>query len=284
MKYKFLIYSDFFKENFGGHRILHKLGNSLKSVGEEVYSFCEQSDFVKYPKMNIDDFNPNDTIVVYPEIVKDNPLNAKYVVRWMLNDQMYDHDERDLLFRLFSSGKTKRHSDHLLIFDFDSDKDFWTTDNSEKQINFFMMRKAVGRTDNPREYLMSNHQKIVDLGVYDLPSLMFDEYKIDKTFEQIRSDLRRTKYFISFDILSFWNTIASMCGAISVVIPSVYKPSSEFYSDHIYKNGVAYGFDDIDNSSKTKNKIYDYFCQLESQNLENASKFRDKCYNYFNKM
>jgi hypothetical protein len=282
MKYKFLIYSDFFNENFGGHRILHKLGNYLQSIGEEVYSFCEQSNFVKYPKLDINDFNTDDTIVIYPDIVKGNPLNAKYVVRWMLNDQMYDNGENDLIFRLFFSGKTKKESEHLLISD--SDIDFWTEDNSEKQINFFMMRKAIGRTDNPKEYLINNHHKIVDLGVYDLPSLTFDDFKKEKTFEEIRFKLRRAKYFISFDILSFWSTIASMCGAISVVIPSKHKSSFDFYSDHIYKNGVAYGFEDIDISLKTKENMYDYFFNLESQNEENTSKFRDKCYSYFNKL
>jgi hypothetical protein len=142
----------------------------------------------------------------------------------------------------------------------------------------------LARTDNPKEYLINNHHKIVNLGVYNLPSLMFDEFKNGKTFEEIRANLRRTKYFISFDILSFWNIIASMCGAISVVIPSKHKSSFDFYSDHFYKNGVAYGFEDIDISLKTKENMYGYFCKLESQNVENTSKFRDKCYAYFDKL
>lgn len=283
MKFKFLIYSDFYNERFGGHRILHKLGNTLHSLNEEVYSLCEPSEFVKYPKMNISDFNPEDTIVIYPEVVIGNPINAKYVTRWLLNDQKYEYGENDLVFKLFSSGLSKKYAEHLLIFDYENDRGFWSEDNSKKDINFFMMRKTVIRKDNPKDYVNANHQKIIDLGVYDYPSLSFDDYVKDKSFEEIRSALRRTKYFISFDILSFWNTIASMCGAISVVIPSTIKSSSEFYSDHIYKYGVSYGFDDIPKRHPERYKLHDYFCHLEENNRHMADNFVNYCYRHFDK-
>jgi hypothetical protein len=75
-----------------------------------------------------------------------------------------------------------------------------------------------------------------------------------------------------------------MCGAIPVVIPHENKPKDEFYSDHFYKYGVAYGFEDIERAITTREKIYDYYCQLEDENIPNTIKFRDRCYNYFDKM
>ena len=174
MKFKFLVYSDFFNEKFGGHRILHKLGNTLHSLNEEVYSLCDPSEFVKYPKMNISDFNPEDTIVIYPEVVIGNPINAKYVTRWLLNDQKYEYGEGDLVFKLFNSGLSKKYAEHFLGI-------YYQDEVGGKQLDLYELRFV----NNAKNYTDAANQFVSGLGSF----LNMDKFR-DTPFRYKASDFR----------------------------------------------------------------------------------------------
>jgi GT2 family glycosyltransferase len=87
----YYIFAPDYLETSGGIRALHILCHALNSIGEEAYvtTDCVSND-LRTPVLTDDIKNRHleqnlAPIVVYPEIVRDNPLNADNVVRYLLN-------------------------------------------------------------------------------------------------------------------------------------------------------------------------------------------------------
>ena len=90
---KYLIYTPSYNPQSGGIIVLHKLCHMLNNLGAHAFLFHDKIDNVNYFNTNPEYLTPiadlsilnQDPIVIYPEIVIGNPLNAKHVVRWLLN-------------------------------------------------------------------------------------------------------------------------------------------------------------------------------------------------------
>lgn len=75
-----------------GVRALHLLVHALNEVGERAYLWPDNPiGYATNPEMNTpivapqhQNFYQDNFIAAYPDIVSGNPLNAKYVVRWLL--------------------------------------------------------------------------------------------------------------------------------------------------------------------------------------------------------
>jgi len=90
--FNFVIYTPPLKDDIGGIVVLHNLAKELCNLKVRTFlytgfapyknDFC--NNFVLKSRSQI--ITDEKTIVVYPEIIKGNPLNAKYVVRWLLCD------------------------------------------------------------------------------------------------------------------------------------------------------------------------------------------------------
>ncbi len=95
----FYIYTPHFKLSSAGIRALHFLCNYLNSIGESAYVVLYEGKFRKAPRVSgflktpilteeearshrENGLNP---IVIYPETIPGNPLNAAFVVRFLLN-------------------------------------------------------------------------------------------------------------------------------------------------------------------------------------------------------
>jgi len=119
MTYKFIIFSPSYSENNGGAVTLHHLCHLINKVGYECYLYPGFDNFEinilnfkkvlpiflkkilrepfrrfkKSKRFNTPilkkfpgEYNLHELVVIYPEIVFGNPLGAKNVVRWLLND------------------------------------------------------------------------------------------------------------------------------------------------------------------------------------------------------
>jgi len=85
----------------GGVVAMHKLAHNLAKTGHNVFTFCEP----EFPHENIKVINSvgnrlndletewswetfhyplNKTVSIYPQIIRGNPYNTKYVSRWIL--------------------------------------------------------------------------------------------------------------------------------------------------------------------------------------------------------
>ena len=78
-----------FTEQSGGINVLYYFAKILDESGKNVriyYKDCDKNKS-KNPYLNKyynNDFDITKAIIIYPEIIKDNPLNSKYVVRWIM--------------------------------------------------------------------------------------------------------------------------------------------------------------------------------------------------------
>lgn len=70
---KFIIYGPQYRNSSAGIRVLHRMAALLNERGYSTVCHRE--------KITV----PPDTIVIYPEITRGNPLNARRVVRYILN-------------------------------------------------------------------------------------------------------------------------------------------------------------------------------------------------------
>lgn len=80
-----------FNVNSGGIRAMHTLCHALNLAGEEAYVVTDTvSPSLRTPSLTNQIVSRHrsqgrEPIVIYPEVVKDNPMNARHVVRYLLN-------------------------------------------------------------------------------------------------------------------------------------------------------------------------------------------------------
>jgi hypothetical protein len=76
---KFLIYAPPYRNSSAGIRVLHRLAEELNKLGCNAFVFTawQETETLK-PHIG-------DCVVVYPEVVRGNPIGAKNVVRYVLN-------------------------------------------------------------------------------------------------------------------------------------------------------------------------------------------------------
>jgi len=99
----YLIHAPAYKRTSGGVRALHKLCHCLNQAGQVAYvstSATNPSWDTPHPEQGVVNNIAVNGIVVYPEVVRGNPWNAKRVVRYILNrpgllggDKEYDSAE-----------------------------------------------------------------------------------------------------------------------------------------------------------------------------------------------
>jgi hypothetical protein len=83
---KFIIHGpDFYEPRSAGVRVLNYLANLLALIGVEVTTiFPAKKLFLQVPDIPQSTAGVDDAIVVYPDVIRGNPLGAKRVVRYML--------------------------------------------------------------------------------------------------------------------------------------------------------------------------------------------------------
>ncbi|WP_081056524.1 glycosyltransferase family 4 protein [Burkholderia vietnamiensis] len=80
-----------FNVNSGGIRAMHTLCHALNLAGEEAYVAANAVSTTLRTPMLTDEvmqrhrMHNREPIVIYPEVVNDNPMNARHVVRYLLN-------------------------------------------------------------------------------------------------------------------------------------------------------------------------------------------------------
>ena len=136
---KILIYSYNYNWRVGGIVVLHKLAELIAELGYETYIIGENRINTRCVATQIDlDLairiaDNSDTVVIYPEILKGNPLKAKHVARWILyfpgangGDKTYDANEFVFTYKqefvadtIYSSGLVIRIVDTMVNHFFD---------------------------------------------------------------------------------------------------------------------------------------------------------------------
>lgn len=209
----------FLKSN--GSRVLHNLAKLLENKGYNVFlyyfSFDKERPDFKYiydlKKINLDN-----TVVIYPEIYFGNPLNLKYVVRYVLyypskngGDSIYHPAE--LIFT--HSRKFTEKGDVLTLPYIDTN--IFYKDNSKKdKICYFVNKSGKWK---------------------DIPELK-NAIEINMTFPSKREDLakllRETKTLYSYDDCSDLLDEALFCGCeVKIIRENGFEEYKPIYEEMI---------------------------------------------------
>jgi hypothetical protein len=270
---RFIIYTPPYNPYSGGIVVLHKLGELLNALGESV--FLETSSRVyttTIPLWRTDSLMDTD-IVIYPEIIKGNPLNAKNVVRWILNtpgiikqDTQSTWNASDLIYKFLEYFKVDKEANVKGILRCLSlNLELFNNASEQRSLYTYSTRKHSGKKLNYH----SNIYKNIDRDLQD--------------FKKLNKIFNTTNIFISYDTVTYYSLIAAVCGATSIVVPDENITREEWYSKTpTLKFGVGYGLEDLDWAVSTKHLVRDYLLALEKENEELVRNFIQDCYRLIN--
>ncbi|MBP5469175.1 MAG: hypothetical protein J6Z11_08025 [Candidatus Riflebacteria bacterium] len=214
-------------------------------------------------------FVDKNTIVIYPELIENNPLRAKNTVFWLL----YHYNKNELqnmnkclvmAFReIFNNSVLNPENRilHLTNFDFD----LFNNPNEKRQGNCYIIRKGKNRKDLPKT---------------------FDGPIIDNLTEpQIAEVFKHTERCYSYDTQTGYCTLATLCGCLPIIVPEEGKKREDYISKYEINSGYGLAYGDtpseIEYALKTQHKVKEYILQTEKEDYENVKNFANMCLNFF---
>jgi len=255
-------------------RILNELG-----VNAKIKSQYKTQNYICNNYYDNDFPVDNNCVVIYGEMIEGNPLNAKNVVRWILAP-----------IEVFSSMNTvNTWGKNDLVYYFNMENKFslfpervgsvyklLSTLHVNPSIQNYNLEKK-GTCYSLRKYHM--HKDGINVMHYN------DSFEItyNHSQEECIEIFNKHEYFISYDPLTFLNTIAALCGCVSIVHPikgltkqqwlkttaaAEYLKRKEL--DNLY--GIAYGVDqsEILNAFNTLHLVKEQWDDILKFNIETS--------------
>lgn len=264
---KFLIVAPRYTAKSAGIMVMHQLCHDLNALGYPaaiVLSDVQDVTYSNNPKYfgpNLDFYAINgeaelqrfidEGIVIYPEIVKGNPLKAKKVVRYVLNTESFVsgnkmHESADDFILSYSPVYHK--NPHALLTNLMHHPAF-NDENTLPALERTLDVTYIGKGSTYGECFV-------------VPSSLEITRAYPKTKEELALVLKNTRYFFTWDYRSATITDAIFCGAIPV-----------FMSSRPFKS-----FDDLDHNDLAKNLRTS--CQVDGAKVtvhmpENATEVMD---------
>lgn len=197
----FIIYAPPYKADSGGITVLYNLKDDLNKLGHT----CSIIHFG-----NKTTYDPN-SIVIYPEIISNNPLNAKYVIRYFLHMDGYisgtpvNIGSRDFII---TWSKCYYPNAHAVLYNYPITKHFHDKNTEpplNRNIDCTWIHKGANHTKAtviPNSIHIAANGPLSNKGLADL--------------------LRQTRILYSYDILTRVVYEAIFCGAY--VVPLLWQP------------------------------------------------------------
>jgi hypothetical protein len=273
-----------FEIKCGGLTVQYELCKILDNIGINVRIYAPKkipnNIFIKYYD---NEFDLNETLVIYGETISGNPLNAKYVVRWILAP-----------IGICSSIETfKTWSKNDLVYYFNAESKFdikpELIGKIYKTLTSMYINPLIKNYKNPsRNGYCHTFRKINMHKNLQYIYLQPDSFEItrDHTQEDYVNIFNKKEIFVSYDPLTFLSIIAALCGCISIVvkvegietqldwIKTTYAAeyAKEKKIDKLY--GIAYGPEEI---YWAKNTLH----LVEEQWIDIKDFFKEKTINPF---
>ena len=274
---RFIIKSFDYNAGSGGVMVLHKMADVLSNMGQEVYLLC----YITYPESTAKCIseseseillsNDEDIIVIYPEVIKGNPLKAKNVVRWCLykpgingGEKIYSDEEHIFTYKK-EFIKDTIYKDRPVLFTFISKTDKFYDQGLQRSGTCFLYRKGS-----------KIHKTHVDGYYIDMDTIKYKN-RIDS---YLLETFNKYEKFISYDAFTYYSIIASMCGCISLVIPDPSLPKENFYSGFT-KYGIGYGLDEEAWALQTRDLVKPHIESMYVQSIESINEFINYCEKHF---
>ena len=270
-----------FNFNDGGTVVQYELAKILEEYGQTVRIYLsgnikiENSIFSKFYDANEFPINDN-TVVIYCEGTIGNPLNAKYVVRWMLSklgqnmpyERVNTWSKNELVYYFNSEEKIANNPDKI--------------GNIYKLLNVLYIHPyATNYNLNPRSGTCYTIRKAINTHGKKCqlihPPNSFEITRNHKQLECIKI-FNNHKYFISYDSITFLSIIAALCGCISIVKKvdglskkdwlNTYSAREYFKATNEPLYGVAYGADDLNHAINTMHLVKDQWDRIRQFSKE----------------
>lgn len=206
-----------------------------------------------------------DTVVVYPEVMRGRFWEKGHTVWWML---YYPHWEENQIDKGKDLVICYRHEFNDLSLNPEEvtlccpyyNLDLYKQSNfGERHGKCYVVRKGRNRPDLPKT---------------------FDGPVIDDFFEpeKVRV-MNECEYCISYDTQTAYNNVAALCGCISVLVPEVGKGISAYRNAYDTRYGVAIGFDEkqIQYAKDTVPLLKEEMCQLNAVSKKSVADFAVLC-------
>jgi len=239
-----------------------------------VYRKINRKILTLYPLFIWKFLNIENTVVIYPENIKGNPMGAKHIVRWVLNDPDESKgfgvfNESDHIFKYFDFYKVNsRYSIKGVLTAIDLSyhlKTYQNRNHNSRDGGAFLIKKGHHKTLNKHP----NNFKFID-NIF----LKFNDEEKAEFFNTIKT-------FISYDHMTFLSVQAALCGCESIIIPD---ESGSYSAEELKRKnrlfGIAYGYDDLVHAKTTLPMLRGYYEDLNDQYLQTIIKFKAYCENH----
>lgn len=216
---------------------IKKLQNSIDDVSSVD---MDGLSFYKNPSIDI-----NNSIVIYPEVTYGNPLNAKFVVRWLMyfypyskSSDAYSTNDLFIAYREYFNDIDLNPNKSIITLNYFDSKLYRQYNFGQRKDKCYILRKGRKRKDLPKHFdgpifddNMSQHELVK----------MFNEYR----------------YCYSYDTQTFYTAIAAVCGCIPIVVMEPGKCESDYLGPGEKHLGRAYGdsVEQIEYAKKTRDDL-----------------------------
>jgi hypothetical protein len=238
----------------GGLVVQYELCRMIDSMGINIRMMSpENIPNSIFSKFYQNDFDLNNTLVIYGETIEGNPLNAPYVMRWILAP----------LGIIVYNDIYKTWGKNDLVYYFNEDKSFENYEamvgTKYKLLTSIYINPLIKNYNDPLRkgycHTFRKSQYHTTLR-YAHPPNSFEIKREHKLVDCINIFNKR-EIFICYDPLTFLNIMAAMCGCVSVVIKVDGVPThydwlkttavGRYVKDKKIERlyGIAYGIDEI---------------------------------------
>lgn len=222
--------------NSGGYIVLFKFIDELNKAGINTFLFSLNLNIELNPKYNTPLTNTIDehTLVIYPEIVFGNPLEALHVCRIILfyplkrggYELLNSWKKTDVICAFGNNDWGQKCDISMYVADFNLSK--FIIKNIPKKKKYYFIYKALNFnwTD---ESLNEEINKLKEIGFEEL------KYENIKDHNILNKKLSNCSVFVSFDLHTHISNIAVLCGCLSLILKSELNEMS--YEDLINRRG-----------------------------------------------
>ncbi len=242
---RFIVYGGSSNPYVGGGVALGVLCDNIRKLGYQ----CDQTGV------------PDDeTMVVYPEVIKGNPLGAKHVTRYILNTPGFlggdgVFGERDLVYKFLDRFEAPDESRvNGLLHAYDPHLDLFRN-RGGKRDGFCYTARHMG----------TGRQPIGEC---------IDGYAKDGGHEYLADTFNRRRYFYSYCDITMISIFAALCGCISIVHPDGRTTPEEWRErNRPLRYGIAYGLEDIGHAVDTIHLVKDNMEEILAESIEQTKAF-----------
>ena len=275
---KFIVAAHDYNEAYGGNIVLHYLAHLLAEEGYESYVACNStfaSSKAKVLPWTFGEPFPHaleeSTMAIYPEIIPDNPFNAKQVTRWILYKEgvhsspiAYGKDDLVFQYGLFHTPLNRDAHGILNIRMINGDL---LINRRRRRKHLFAHIVRKGAFKKTFELKTRKHP----------PRSLFLDNECKRGIAHMADVFNDVCLVVCYDSESFWAYAAALCGCTVVIIPTAGKSKKQFWNDFpLLKNGIAYGWWDLPRALLSINLVREGLENIEHENLKSLRAYLEK--------